>query len=434
MTISSLRAPFALLRGEPRARRFFAAHAQSSLGTGAAYVAVVVLAYDRFRSPWAITLILLAEFLPGVALGPLLGAVADRWSRRGCAVLSDTVRAAAFIGLGLVDGFIATFVLALLAGSATALYRPAVFAALPGLVPRDLTSAATALYATVTDVGYMVGPALAAGTLLFADAEALLIANGVSFAVSALVLGRLDFGQRPSVGKDAGSGAGSLLGSVSEGMKAARALPTVPTVVLATGSVLLFGGLINVGELLLAEEELGAGGAGYSILVAAYGASFALGSLAGSRGGKVADLSRNFTAGILLSGAGIVASGLAPTFGVAVATFAIAGLGNGVVVVHGRLLIQAVVPDALMGRVFALSDSLAAGGLSVAFLAGGALASLLGVRELFYVGGAGVLLTWAVSAAVLSRATPPDVADIALTPADLHDDRRLVDEALVEPR
>lgn len=403
MITSSLRAPITLLREESRARRFFAAHAQSSLGTGAAYVAVVVLAYDRFRSPWAITLILLAEFLPGMALGPLLGAVADRWSRRGCAVLADVVRAVAFVGLGLVDGFVATFVFAFAAGTATALYRPAVFAALPGLVARDRAAAATALYASVTDLGYMIGPALAALVLVFSSAEALLIVNGLTFAASAIVLARLDFGQRPIAREDAGGGEESLLRSVSVGMRAARSLPAVPTVVLATGAVLLFGGLINVGELLLAEEELGAGGAGYSILVAAYGACFALGSLAGSRGGNVPALSRNFVAGILLSAVGIVASGLAPTFVVAVATFGVSGLGNGLVVVHGRLLIQSVVPDALMARVFALSDSLAAGGLSIAFVAGGALASLLGIRELFFVAGGGVLLTWGVSAVVLSR-------------------------------
>lgn len=401
--ISSLRAPISLLRQEGRARRFFAAHAQSSLGTGAAYVAVVVLAYDRFRSPWAITLILLAEFLPGMALGPLLGAVADRWSRRGCAVLADVVRAGAFVGLGLVDGFVPTFLFAFAAGTATALYRPAVFAALPGLVARERSAAATALYATITDLGYMLGPALAALVLLFSSAESLLIANGLTFLISAVVLARLDFGHRPVAREDGGDAGGSLLQSVSAGMRAARSLPAVPTVVLATGAVLLFAGLINVGELLLAEEELGAGGAGYSILVAAYGACFTLGSLAGSRGGSVPELSRNFTAGILLAAAGIIASGLAPVFWIAVVTFGISGLGNGLVVVHGRLLIQSVVPDEMMARVFALSDSLAAGGLSVAFLAGGAVASLLGIRELFFLAGIGLFLTWAVSAFTLSR-------------------------------
>src|SRR4051794_37952196 len=93
----------ALLKGEPQARPFFAAIAQSSLGTGAAYVALLLIAYERYHSPWAISLILLAEFVPSMFLGPVLGAAADRWSRRWCAVVADIVRAVAFIGIALVS-------------------------------------------------------------------------------------------------------------------------------------------------------------------------------------------------------------------------------------------------------------------------------------------------------------------------------------------
>ncbi len=56
-------------------RRFFAAHAQSCLGSGLAYVALPLLAYDRFGSPWAIAAVLLPDLLPSIVLGPLLGAL-----------------------------------------------------------------------------------------------------------------------------------------------------------------------------------------------------------------------------------------------------------------------------------------------------------------------------------------------------------------------
>src|SRR5688500_14767962 len=111
-----MRPIFDLLRAERPARRFFLAHAQSSLGTGAAYVALLLLAYERLASPWAISLILLAEFLPGMFLGPIFGAAADRWSRRSCAIVADAVRAVAFAAIAFTDGFGATVALALLAG------------------------------------------------------------------------------------------------------------------------------------------------------------------------------------------------------------------------------------------------------------------------------------------------------------------------------
>src|SRR3954467_11001243 len=89
----------------PRARWFPLASLQSSIGTGAATVALVIIAYDRLHSPWAITLILLAEWLPSMVAGPVFGAIVDRWSRRACAIAADLMSAAAFVALGFVDSF-----------------------------------------------------------------------------------------------------------------------------------------------------------------------------------------------------------------------------------------------------------------------------------------------------------------------------------------
>ena len=78
----------AALAGAP-ARRFFAAHAQSCLGSGLAYVALPLLAYDRFDTPWAVAAVLLPDLLPAIVLGPLLGALVDRIGWRTCAVVAD---------------------------------------------------------------------------------------------------------------------------------------------------------------------------------------------------------------------------------------------------------------------------------------------------------------------------------------------------------
>jgi MFS family permease len=55
---------------------------QSELGTGAAYVALLLVAYERLHSGWAIALVLLADFLSGIVLAAPFGALADRLPRR----------------------------------------------------------------------------------------------------------------------------------------------------------------------------------------------------------------------------------------------------------------------------------------------------------------------------------------------------------------
>jgi MFS family permease len=399
----------ALLRHEPRARLFLAAHAQSTLGTGAGVVALLLIAYDRFRSPWAITFILLADFLPAMLLGPVFGALADRLPRRRAAVAADLARAAAFIGLGFVGGFGATVALALLAGAGTGLFRPAVMAALPSLASRERLPALTAGYGALEDVGYTAGPALAAAALLVVSPEALLLANGVTFAASALVLARLDFGARAA----APAVRPSLAGSMREGLRAIRGTPGVATIVLASSSVVLFAGLFNVGELLLASDELGAGAAGFSALVAVYGAGAVLGSVAGSR---TARLRRGYVFGFLCLGTGMLAAGLAPGLAPALAAFALAGAGNGLVVVHERLLLQRAVPDSLLGRVFGLKDSLSSWAFGAAFLCAGMIAALVGTRELFLLAGSGALAVCLLAALSFRSQRTPVPAHGALPP------------------
>ena len=392
-----------LLAREPRARIFFAVLAQSTLGNGAAYVALLLIAYDRFHSPWAIGLVLLADVLPAMVLGPVFGAVADRFSRRTAGVGADVIRALAFAGIALVDGFGPTLALALVAGAGTGLFTPAALAALPSLLDEERRlPAATSLFGAVTDLGFTVGPALAAGLLLLGGPETILLVNGISFAVSAVVLSRLRYGAAPA-GHPDGEDRPSLLREARQGLVATAGMRGLRVVLVASATALFFGGIFNVAELLLATEDLAVGEAGYSSLVAVYGVGFILGSLAGSLGGDTPTLKRRYLLGLLVMAIGFGASGVVPSYAGAVAAFAAGGYGNGLVLVYERLLIQALVPDALRGRVFGVKDALTAWAFALAFVAGAGVIAAIGTREMLVLAGLGGVLVWAVTGLALRK-------------------------------
>jgi MFS family permease len=387
-----------LIRHEARARVFLLAYLQSSLGTGAGYVALIVVAYARFHSPWAITLILLADFLPSMLLGPLAGAMADRFSRRWCAVAADVVRAVAFIGLALVGSFAATLALAVLAGFGTALFSPSILAALPSLVRKDRVSAATSLYGSVTTIGRTIGPMLAAVALPLAGADAVMIGNGVTFAVSAAVLTFIGFGERLS--GDQTEGDRGLVRSAVAGVRATAAIGGVRVVLFASTAIILFAAMLNVAELLLARE-LHAGTSGYSVLIAVLGIGVVIGSLMGTRGDSPPELKSRYLGGLAIVALGLVLLSVAPVYAAALPAFFVIGLGNGLVVVHERLLFQHGVPAGLLGRAFAALDALGSWAFAIAFVAAGGLISAIGTRPLLAVSGAGTLAVWAVAAAAL---------------------------------
>jgi MFS family permease len=186
-------------------------------------------------------------------------------------------------------------------------------------------------------------------------------------------------------------------------------MAAVRTVVVASGAMLLAAGLFNVAELPFAKEELDAGAAGFGALTAIYGLGFVGASLSGSRGGEPAVLKRRFLGGLALVGAGFVACGVAPVFSVAVPAFAVAGIGNGLLLVYERLLIQTTVDDSVMARVFGVRDAFSAWAFTVAFAAAGALIEAFGVRVVLVIAGAAGLLIWALSRFALRDAweAPP---------------------------
>jgi MFS family permease len=376
-------------------------------------VGLLVIAFDRFESGWAIGLVLFADLVPSMLFGPVFGAAADRWSRRSCMVAADVVRAAAFLGIALVDGFVPTVLLAVVAGVGTGIFNPAALASLPSLVHESRLPAATAIFGAIADVGFIAGPALAAGAFLIGGPDVILLANAATFAMSAVALAWLRFGAAPE-GEPSESPPG-LLRQARDGFHAVMGMIALRAVIFGSGAMLLAAGLFNVAELPFVRGDLDGGDAGFGLLTAIYGLGFVGGSLSGSSGGEPDDLKRKWLIGLAVVSVGFLACGASPNLFVATLAFALAGVGNGVILVYERLLIQVTVPDRLMARVFGVRDGLTAWAFAAAFLAAGGLVQAVGPRALIVAAGVGGLIVWLGSRLALrgpwaGRSQQPDEA------------------------
>lgn len=383
-------------RSERRARWFFAAHLQNALGTGAGYVALLVLAYDRIGSAWGATAVLLADLVPAMLLGPALGRAIDRSGRLRCAMLADLVGGLAFAGIVFAHGAIPLVALALVAGVGSALFRPATCALLPAIVDPRRLGAANGLFGAMRETGQLIGPALAAAVLLFAGPEAIIGFNAVTFAASMLMLSRLRGHVRPVTTEDDATTSLGVRGLLRE--------PIVRSLVGTSGAVMLVAGATNVAELVIAQRDLGVGSTGFALLVSAFGCGMLAGSLLGGR--DDADITRRYLTAIALLGLGLVGTGAAPALPFAMFTFALAGLGNGTFLVAVRVLMQRRIPEHLHGRAFGLQDAVDSWGFGAAILAGGALATSLGGRATFLLAGAFALVVLFAAARAVSATRP----------------------------
>jgi len=390
-----------LLRENRFLRRFFISFFQSQVGTSAAYVALLLIAYHELRSGWAISLVLLGEFLPGIVLAPLFGSLADRVPRRRLTISADLLRAGCFTALAFVHSFPGTVGLVLLAGVGTSMFRPAINAALPGMVPAERRSQLVALFYGSVNTGLMIGPAVTAGLLLFTTPQVVLVANALTFVASAMLLGGLDLGPHDDDPPGEEAMPRSIWAQTGAGVRAVAETPGVAVLIVVAALVVLTGAMFNVLAPLLATGPLHGGGSGYSVLMALYGTGMVAGSWANARAGsEIAALRRRWLFGIALSGVAMAAAALAPNFAAALVSFTLIGLAENLLVGPEMRLVQELVAERLLGRVFGLKDVLENVAFVSAFLGAGALLTVAGVRTVFV--GAGLLTLGLAAVAALS--------------------------------
>jgi MFS family permease len=376
-------------------RRFFTAHGQSCLGSGLAHVALPLLAYDKTGSAWAVTAVLIPDLMPAILFGPLLGALVDRIGWRACAIVADLLR---FVGFTLVvctHSMPALVLAAALAGTGTALFQPAGLAGVSILGGNSNRPAALGLFGALDDLGLTLGPAIAAGLLTVTGPVALLGANAASFAFSAMLLAGVPGHGRPPQDVQYRS----LWTDISEGLRALSGRADVRLLLASSTAAVLFAGVTNVGEVLLARDVLGVGGSGLAALVTAHGVGTVLGSLA-ARFKLDFQWRRAYVAGLACMAVDLSLSALAPNLWVLLPVFVLGGFGNGFALVHDRLLLGGAVPDALHGRVFALQKALTSLAFAVSFVAASVIISSGGVQMTFGIAAVGMA---AVVAAVAPR-------------------------------
>jgi MFS family permease len=389
-----------LWRNERGARAFFVALGQGSLGTGASYVAIMLVAYERLGSAWAASLILLADLMPSMLLGPLIGAWLDRRDRLRCAIVADVLRATALAGMFFFGGALPLLAFAVLMGVGNTVFRPAAFALLPSVVSEQRRMVATAAWGAIHDAGTMLGPAIAAGALVLGGSTVLLAVNAAMFVASAGLLTRVRLVSVPERDEETDE---SLVESTREGMRFVRGDRVLRVLVGGTGVIVLAAGMMNVAEVLLAQRELHVGGTGFAAMVAVFGVGAVLGSVASANSTTFSRLKLGYVGGLGVLAAGLLGSALATSLPMALVSFFVTGLGNAACMTHDRGLLQHLVPARMLSRAHALTGTIEAWGFAGAALLGGTIATVLGARGVFAVSGLALLLVTAVAGHILLR-------------------------------
>jgi MFS family permease len=385
--------------------------AASVVGDEIALITLLLWASARGHGPLVVAALVMAAALPQLVAAPVAGLLADRVPARRLVATVSVLQGLACLALVAavatdVVGLVVACVVALNFGQAVA--NPAWQALVPAIVPESGLSKALALLQTTTAAAALVGPVIGGVLVGTIGTSAALLVDAGSFAVLAVAALALRADRRPEPGTASGKG------EVWAGVRLVAAVPVLRGVMILVIATVLVLGAVNVAEVFLITQTLGASPLAYGLC----GALFALGLMAGAwasrRDMSVSTSARALLAAMVEMAVAIALLGLSPTVAVAAVASFFVGLGNGGLNVLAQSIIVRSTPKEVLGRVFAVLQGGVGAAMLVATALGGALLALVDVRLVVIVSG----LTTAVVALVAGR----PLLHACPTPTDDHPD------------
>ncbi len=368
--------------------------------------------YSITKQPLAIGLAGLAEFVPMFLLSPFAGRLGDTRDRRAIvligAVCSFLTALILFtLTLARLDSVTAIYAVLVMSGAIRAFVGPAQQALLPSLVSADELPRAVTIGTLFAQFGMLGGPAL--GGLLCTEAFGPLFAYVLSLTLSAL-------GAFTMLGVPKQRAANAALGSVWETLQQGLHFVYDNKIILGSISLdlaaVLLGGVVALLPVY-ARDILLTSGAGYGLLRASPAIGAAIMGFAIARYPIRHHMGHIFFASVFGFGLATLVFALSKNLVLSIVALAIAGAADMVSMVVRGLVVQALTPMAMRGRVSAVNTVFISASNQLGEFESGLTAHWLGTRRAAVVGACGTLLCTALFMAMFPALRKVDTVKLS---------------------
>ena len=368
----------------------------SLIGSHVAQFALVWWLTEATGSATVLATATLVAILPGVILGPFVGALVDRWDRRKVMIVADSFVAlvSAWLAYLFWNGSMSVWhvYVAMLARSlGGAFHWPAMQASTSLMVPKAHLSRVAGLNQTMQGALNIVGPPLGAILLGVLPLHGIM---GMDVVTAAFAISPLFFVVIPQPQKTDAVDSPLLKSSLGQDMRAGlRYVWEWPGLRAALAMAMVINFVVNPAFSLmplLVTGHFEGGALQLGWLESGWGIGMLLGGLLLSLWGGFRRRVYTSLAGLVLEGMSVMLIGLAPGngFWLALAAIFVAGFMNPLINGPFFAILQATVAPEMQGRVFTLAGSLSQAMLPLSLAVAGPVADVVGIRAWYVVGGA----------------------------------------------
>jgi MFS family permease len=394
-----------MLKTNADMRRVFMAQVISYLGDWFSFVAIIGLVDDLTGSKFLVSLVVVAFSLPSFLASPIAGSMADRFDRRRILVFVSVIQVVAAFGLLFVGkdtvwlAFLAQSTISALA----AVISPATEASIPNIArDNDELAAANSLLGSTWGVMLAVGAAIGGVFASVFGRDAAFIANGVSFALAAILFSRIKTPMQKDRDVETQRQRIRPIADMREAINHSRKDPVLMALIFSKTTFAIGAGVVSQ-LAVLASDVFNGGDASRGLLIGIRGVGTGLGPLIAMRYTR-GQLSKVLTicgfASLAFSGFYFIGAWM-PTLWLTAIFVMLAHLGGGAQWTLSSYGLQLRSPDHIRGRILAGDFALVTLMLSVTSALAGLVSEFFGVRQAI----SGFAFAAAIASVIYIRAT-----------------------------
>lgn len=354
-------------------------------------IAVGYHIYEITNDPIALGYVGISIFLPVFGFGLIAGDIADRFNRAivlSASTFFAAASAAGLFALAINDIRIAWPFYAVMAifGTALAFARPAMPAFVAQIVPKSQLTNAIAVASGAAQMASIIGPAAAGALLIAGPAVAYLTLTIITLIAAILWLRLISYARTDDI-PPAGP---SAIKRITAGVRVVMRTPLIFGVMTLDLFAVLLGGVVALLPVF-ARDILMIGPGGLGILRAAPAVGGALMAIIMSR-----IIIRHHAGAIMLSGvavfgASIMVFGLSQSLTLSLIALCVSGAADTLSNILRNTTILLSAPNAVRGRVNAVSQVFASGSNELGDFRAGVSAGFIGAVPAVVLGGLGTV-------------------------------------------
>ncbi|MFW5696248.1 MAG: MFS transporter [Phototrophicaceae bacterium] len=336
----------------------------------------------------AISLFLMARFLPPLVVSPFTGVIVDRFDRKLILVYSNVIRTGIVLMFLLATGpdlLWLIYLLTIMQFTLSALFEPGQSAIIPSLIRRSDLVIANTLVSITWSVMLALGAIIGGVVAAFFGASIALVIGASTFAVAGYLIARIQVPPEAETRSNLEAGAVQPTGSFGEGLRylARNKMAAAALLVKGGGSV----GNVDTLMTVFATQVFILGTDGQLSLGIMY-SSFGIGAILGPvllnriNDGSIGRMRRLVVIGFVLGTVGWIVLGAAGSLAILSLALLIRAMGGSANWTYSTVIIQKSVDDRYLGRVFALDLAFFQLVTVVSTIAHGVLIDALGVDYL----------------------------------------------------